>query len=122
MTTMGAISKRLHRLERRLGTAVESEATRHLRMRLENARRRCGSPAPSPERLAELRGMTVPQILHLGRQQRRSSSATVRDLVEHAPLLGPIRLADNRPQVSFVDAANRRQEEKTLLNVGREMQ
>jgi hypothetical protein len=39
MTTMGAISKRLHRLERRLGTAVESEATRHLRIRLENARR-----------------------------------------------------------------------------------
>jgi hypothetical protein len=44
MKTMGAISKRLHRLEGRLGTAVESEATRHLRMRLENARLRYGSP------------------------------------------------------------------------------
>jgi hypothetical protein len=69
MTTMGALSKRLHRLERRLGTEVESQATRHLRKRLENARRRCGSPAPSPERLAELRGMTVVQILHSGRQK-----------------------------------------------------
>ena len=95
MTTMGAISKRLHRLERRLVTAAESEATRQLRMRLENARRRCGSPAPSPEHLAGLRGMTIPQILHSGRQQRRSSSPTVRNLVEHAALLGPIRLANN---------------------------
>jgi hypothetical protein len=42
-----------------------------------------------------LRGMTIPQILHSGRQQRRSSSPTVRDLVEHVPLLGPIGLADN---------------------------
>jgi hypothetical protein len=69
MTTMGAISKRLHRLEGRLGTAVESEANRYLRVRLENARLRCGLPPPSPERLAELRGMTVSQILHSGRQR-----------------------------------------------------
>jgi hypothetical protein len=67
MTTIGAISKRLHRLERRLGTAVENEATRYLRVRLENARLRCGLPPASPERLAWLRGMTIPQILHSGR-------------------------------------------------------
>jgi hypothetical protein len=76
MTTMGASSKRLQRLEKRLGTAVESEATRQLRMRLENARLRCGLLPPSPERLAELRGMTVVQILHSGRQ-RGSSGARV---------------------------------------------
>lgn len=67
--TMGAISKRLDRLEGRLGTAVESEATRHVRMRLENARRRCKLPPPSRERLAGLRGMGIVQILHSGRQQ-----------------------------------------------------
>jgi hypothetical protein len=82
MTAMGAISKRLHRLERRLGTEIESEATRHLRMRLDHARRRCGSPAPSQERLAELRGMTVVQILHSGRQ--KSAAARVSDLKSDA--------------------------------------
>jgi hypothetical protein len=80
MTAMRAISKRLHRLERRLGTAAESEATRHLRMRLENARRRCGSPAASPEHLAGLRVMTISQILHSGRQ---------RAAVEHGQHLRP---------------------------------
>jgi hypothetical protein len=74
MTTMGALSKRLHRLEGRLGTGVESEATRHLRMRLENARLRCGSPAASQEPLAGLRGMTIPQILH----SRRAGGAVAR--------------------------------------------
>lgn len=83
MTTMGAISKRLHRLERRLGTAVENEQTRYLRMRLENSRLRCGLPPPSPERLAELRGMTVVQILHSGRQ--RAAAARIACLKSDGP-------------------------------------
>jgi hypothetical protein len=72
---MRAILKRLDRLEKRFGlveqpeTAAESEQTRWLRMRLENARLRCKLPPPSPERLAELRGMTLVQILHSGRQR-----------------------------------------------------
>jgi hypothetical protein len=60
--------------------AVESEATRHLRMRLENARLRCGSRPASQERLAGLRGMTIPRILHSGRQ---------RAAVAHGPHLRP---------------------------------
>ena len=64
------LRRRLSKLEKKqMGTAAESEQTRYLRMRVENARLRCGLPAPSPERLAELRGMTVVQILHLGRQR-----------------------------------------------------
>jgi hypothetical protein len=69
---MRAILKRLDRLEERFGlveqpeTVAESEQTRWLRMRLENARLRCKLPPPSPERLAELRGV---QILHSGRER-----------------------------------------------------
>jgi hypothetical protein len=59
---LGRLEERFGRLER-LGTAAESEQTRHLGMRLANSRRRCGLP-PSPERLARLRHMTVPQILN----------------------------------------------------------
>jgi hypothetical protein len=66
--TMRTVLKLLHRLERRFGLEVESEDTQRLRVRLENARRRCGSPAPSQECLAGLRGMTIPQILNSGRQ------------------------------------------------------
>jgi hypothetical protein len=61
-----------------MGTAAESEQTRYLRMRLENSRLRCGWPPPSPEHLAGLRGMTIVQILHSGRQN--STEAGVSDL------------------------------------------
>src|ERR1035437_2770149 len=70
--TMRTVLKLLHRLERRFGLEVESEDTQRLRVRLENARRRCGSPAPSQECLAGLRGMTIPQILNSGRQRARA--------------------------------------------------
>jgi hypothetical protein len=67
---MRAILKRLGRLEERFGlverpgTAVENERTRYLRIRLQDSRLRCGLPSPSPERLAWLRLMTIPQILN----------------------------------------------------------
>jgi hypothetical protein len=86
---MRATLKRLDRLEERLGlverpeTAAESEQTRHLRMRLENARLRSSLPPPSPERLAELRGMTVVQILHSGRQ--RAAAARIACLKPDGP-------------------------------------
>ncbi len=64
---MKAILRRLHRLEERHAPAVESEATQYLRGRLEAARLRCGLRPISPERLLELRGMTIVAILHLGR-------------------------------------------------------
>jgi hypothetical protein len=65
------LRRRIRKLEKRLGPGAESEKSRYMRMRLENARRRCGLLPPTPERLAELRGMTVTQILHLGRERAR---------------------------------------------------
>jgi hypothetical protein len=83
---MRAIARRLDRLEERFGLAqrcgpaVENWETRHLRMRLEAARLRCGSPPISPERQAELRGMRVVHILNAARQRaagaRHSESGT----------------------------------------------
>src|ERR1035437_10988158 len=46
----------------------------------------------------------------------------VHDLLEHAPLLGPIDRTDNRSQVSFVEPLERRQKEDLFLNVGREVE
>jgi hypothetical protein len=37
-------------------------------VRLEEARRRCGLPPISPERLAELRGKSIIEILESGRR------------------------------------------------------
>ena len=65
---MKAISRRLDRLEERLGTAGESEATRRLRVRLNAARLRSESPPVSPDRLAKLSGMSVAAILNSSRQ------------------------------------------------------
>jgi hypothetical protein len=72
---MRAISRRLDRLEERLGLAarsgpaVETWETRVLRERLEVARLRCGSPPISPKRQAELKGMTVADILVSARRR-----------------------------------------------------
>jgi hypothetical protein len=83
MTTMRAISKRLQRLEKSLGSSgVENQETPWLQMRLTNARLRCKSPQPSPEHLAGLTGMTIVQILHSGRQ--KSAGARVSDLKSDA--------------------------------------
>jgi hypothetical protein len=83
MTTMRAISRRLQRLEKSLGSSeVENQETPWLQMRLKNARLRCGSPQPSAEHLAGLRGMTIVQILHSGRQ--KSAAAHVSRLKSDA--------------------------------------
>jgi hypothetical protein len=66
---MRAIARRLKRLEERFGPAEESWKTRHLRVRLEAARWRCGLPPISPERLAELRGKSIVEILYSSRQR-----------------------------------------------------
>jgi len=62
-------ARRLRRLEERLGPAVETEHTRRLRQRLEAARLRCGLPPACPTRIAELRGKSIVEILHSGRQR-----------------------------------------------------
>ena len=65
---MRAIARRLYRLEQRFwGSAVEDQQTLRLRARLEAARRRCGLPAASAERVAELRGIGVVEILNSAR-------------------------------------------------------
>jgi hypothetical protein len=65
---MRAIARRLNRLEERFGTAAESWETRHLRVRLEAADRRSGLPPISAERLAELRGKSIVEILNSSQQ------------------------------------------------------
>jgi hypothetical protein len=76
---MRAISRRLDRLEERLGIqlgpVVESLADRELRRRIAAARLRlaaanlpCGLPI-SPERRAELKGRSVCDILRDGRRR-----------------------------------------------------
>jgi hypothetical protein len=87
---MRAILKRLGRLEERSGlaerpgTAAENEQTRYLRIRLQNSRLRCGLPPPSPERLAWLSHMTIPQILNshrfAGSRDARAASHTNRSV------------------------------------------
>jgi hypothetical protein len=66
---MKAIMRRLERLERRVGLAevVESWEDRQLRKRLEAARLRTESLPISAARQAELRGMTIVEILNSSR-------------------------------------------------------
>ena len=66
--TMRAIARRIERLEERFGPPVESWETQEQRRRLEAARLRCGVLPPFPERLAELKGMTIVDILNSSRQ------------------------------------------------------
>jgi hypothetical protein len=70
---MRTISRRLDRLGERLGIqcgpVVESWESCELRLRLEAARLRSGSPPISRERRAELRGRSVSGILDSGRRQ-----------------------------------------------------
>ena len=70
---MRAILRRLDRLEKRFGlaepSAVESSETQQLRMRLAAARLRCGSPPISAERQAELKGLSIPEILDSARRR-----------------------------------------------------
>ena len=63
------IDRRLRRLEERCGPAFESWQTRRLRERLDAARLRRGLPPISPVHLAELRGKSIVEILHSGRQR-----------------------------------------------------
>jgi hypothetical protein len=84
--TMSALSRRLQRLEKRFalvveaGSAEDSPAAR-IGARLEAARLRCGLPPPSPERLAELRGMSICQILNAARDRLAlAAHSSARDL------------------------------------------
>ena len=66
---MKALARRLRRLEERLGLTVETRETRHLRTRLEAARLRCGLTRIPPARLADLRHISIVDILNSGRQR-----------------------------------------------------
>ena len=75
---MRAIARRLQRIETRLGLVAETREERAQATRLEAARLRCGLPPPSPERLAELRGMSIVDILNAARH--RAALANQREL------------------------------------------
>jgi hypothetical protein len=60
--------RRLQRLEKRLGPAVQDWRTRELRARLEAARLRSGLPPISGEPRRKLRGLTVADILNSNRR------------------------------------------------------
>jgi hypothetical protein len=66
---MRAIARRLQRLEKRFGPVEETREEKVWRARFEAARLRSGAPPPSPERLAELRGMSICQILNAARDR-----------------------------------------------------
>ncbi len=53
------------------GAPEEIADNEYLEARLKAARLRCGLMPPSPERLAEIKRMTVIQILHAGRERVR---------------------------------------------------
>jgi len=143
---MRAVARRLHRLEERFGLAVESSEKRDLRARLDAARLRGGLPPISPERLAELRGMSAVQILYSGRLRAavacelgntapaidyavphlrlhpRGPVQTVHDLLKHAPLLVPVDPADDAPQIPLVKALDGWQKKDLFLNVRSEIE
>ncbi len=90
--TMRALARRLQRLEKRFGTAVESQHTPRLRVRLHAAHLRCGFQPISPERLAKLRGMSIIEILHSGRDRvamarRESESRALSASQDDSPVL-----------------------------------
>ncbi len=66
---MKAIAKRLHRLEKRFGSEVESEETWFLRSRIDAARKRCASQPISSRSVGEWSGMNIVAILNSGRQR-----------------------------------------------------
>ena len=66
---MKTILRRLHRLEKQFQPAIESPQDRYVRMRFEEACLRCGLPQPSSERLAELKGKSIVEILNSARDK-----------------------------------------------------
>ena len=92
---MRNISRRLDRLEEHFGLigrgrpGVESWETQQLQKRLAAARLRCGSPPISPERQAELKGMSIVEILLFARRQQcesRTTAPTSDEVVPHLRL------------------------------------
>jgi hypothetical protein len=71
---MTGMERRLRRLEERFRGPVESELARRVTARLEAARRRYGVPPPPAERLAQIRGMSIVEILHAGRRRTHANS------------------------------------------------
>jgi hypothetical protein len=63
---MTGMQRRLRRLEERFRGPVENEWARRVTARLEAARRRSGVPPPPAERLAQIRGMSIVEILQGG--------------------------------------------------------
>lgn len=66
---MRSFAGRLRRLEKQFAPTVESREARAVLARLEAARLRCRLARVSGERMAELRGMTVAQILNSSRRR-----------------------------------------------------
>ena len=73
---MRAIARRLVRLEQRFGLVEETREAKILwarleaaRLRLETAGMRSATPPPSPQRLADLKGMGVVGILNAARDR-----------------------------------------------------
>jgi hypothetical protein len=62
-------ARRLRRLEQAVRGTVEDDQPCALQVLLDKARLRCGIPPRSPERMAELSGLGVVEILHEGRSR-----------------------------------------------------
>jgi hypothetical protein len=85
---MKGISRRIRRLEDRLGPPVETPFLRHLRERIEAGRRRVAqsregvgqAPDAIGKEWEDLSGLTVTQILHRGRARARAHSQDMQRL------------------------------------------
>jgi hypothetical protein len=79
MLNLRAYSRRLRRLERQfcpesLGPDTPTAKGQELVARLESARLRANTPPTSPERMAEIKGMSIIEILNTSRQREREEA------------------------------------------------
>jgi len=67
---MRAIERRVHRLEERISPAHETAKDRRINEWVERIRRKRGLQPPTDADLAKYRGLSIADILRMGRNQR----------------------------------------------------
>jgi len=70
---MRAIGRRVHRLEERIAPAHETAQARRITEWVNRIRRKRGLQPPTDADLAKYRGLSIADILRMGRSQRRAT-------------------------------------------------
>jgi hypothetical protein len=126
---MRSISRRIRKLEERLGPPVETEYTRRLRERIEAGRRRLAQwreqdgisvSDQDRENREDLSGLTLTEILHRGRARvakfKQEAPAerpeTTSDPIQAVPLVEKIRVREKSTGRTGVLPANKFDPEK----------